>query len=509
MDVKSARSYNSAKKWIKECDTQHTHTYCKRPLNTTLPKRVIDVEPNNTRLVHQGGVTAKYACLSYCWGQRASETAHQTPYRRQESIATTTKANIDQYSIHLPLEILPKTLRNAISVTRKLDIKYLWVDRLCIIQDDEIDREEQLECMGDIYSNAYLTISAASAKCCHDGFLHKRKHEDLIRLPCQSPSGDVGSVILYRHDKSITREPIYDRMWTLQEDLLSSRVLFYGDVELVWHCNCRSAQIGGVPADENARRRDLTKLRKGLSPFQQDVMKDRGRKMRDDYLRIWWETLVHECSRRRLTRFTDKTSVVGGIAARFGTIHQDEYIAGFWGRWLLRHLLWTTIDQKATVRHPEQWHAPSWSWLSVDGPVCLNYVPPDEQFRATCSIVGKNIIRKNQTNTYGKVDAASITIKGFLATIIPKHTEFSESYFCDQTAPAFVLDTPAPDFAFEDDLMLLTLGRRLADKYYSEGFFGLILKPLDLKSELYTRVGWFYDWDKELVQGLEYTVTII
>jgi hypothetical protein len=70
----------------------------------------------------------------------------------------------DEYgveTIDLPEE-LPRTVRDAITVTRSLEYGYLWVDSLCIIQDDKQDQDLQIGMMDEIYSNATLTIAAGS-----------------------------------------------------------------------------------------------------------------------------------------------------------------------------------------------------------------------------------------------------------------------------------------------------------------------------------------------------------
>lgn len=54
---------------------------------------------------------------------------------------------------------------------RKLSVRYLWVDTLCIVQDDEIDKAGQLSSRGTIYKQAQFTIAAAAAAKASDGFL--------------------------------------------------------------------------------------------------------------------------------------------------------------------------------------------------------------------------------------------------------------------------------------------------------------------------------------------------
>jgi hypothetical protein len=91
-----------------------------------------------------------YAALSYCWGGFQQ--------------VTSTTAKLEQYQNRLDFRSFPKTIHDALTVTRSLGIPYLWVDALCILQDDEDDKAREIQKMGDVYSNAMITISAASAR---------------------------------------------------------------------------------------------------------------------------------------------------------------------------------------------------------------------------------------------------------------------------------------------------------------------------------------------------------
>ncbi|KAF2738603.1 hypothetical protein EJ04DRAFT_417379, partial [Polyplosphaeria fusca] len=99
----------------------------------------------------------RYAALSYVWG----------PVGKQEGILKTLKSNIQRLKTPGSLEKigksekLPNTLWDAISLSSSLSIPYLWVDSLCIVQDDDETRGAQLGAMASIYANAYITLVAA------------------------------------------------------------------------------------------------------------------------------------------------------------------------------------------------------------------------------------------------------------------------------------------------------------------------------------------------------------
>jgi hypothetical protein len=109
--------------------------------DSTLPLRVIDVGPAdgsiNPRLLTTNAQRGKYATLSYRWGTSVT--------------MTTTYKTISSHQIGIEMASLPKTLRGAVHVTRKLGLRYLWVDSLCIIQDSAEDSAQQARQMHMIY----------------------------------------------------------------------------------------------------------------------------------------------------------------------------------------------------------------------------------------------------------------------------------------------------------------------------------------------------------------------
>jgi Heterokaryon incompatibility protein (HET) len=96
-----------------------------------LPKRVLAIQTNSqishVRLLATNGRRGHYATLSYCWG-----ALEKHPLR-------TTQANILAHLNGINFETLSKTVQDAILVTREVGLSYLWVDSLCIVQDDRED----------------------------------------------------------------------------------------------------------------------------------------------------------------------------------------------------------------------------------------------------------------------------------------------------------------------------------------------------------------------------------
>ncbi|KAL2123425.1 hypothetical protein VTJ04DRAFT_3880 [Mycothermus thermophilus] len=186
----------------------------------------------------------QYTCLSYCWG------GPQT--------VTLTKASFERFLRSIPLADLGQTIQDAVHVTRQLDIRYLWVDALCIIQDSEEDTRFQIGKMSDIYSRATVTIAAADATSSTHGFLRREPSptdmeannvgNDKDILPAHKiPFSTGGTVLLYDDSLRLSRGwsdfPLNKRAWTLQEMLLSPRILVYTADDMFWLCTHVEAHI--------------------------------------------------------------------------------------------------------------------------------------------------------------------------------------------------------------------------------------------------------------------------
>ncbi|KAJ9602675.1 hypothetical protein H2200_012869 [Cladophialophora chaetospira] len=144
------------KGWIKGCDDHHPcayeHSCISSPHSPLLPTRILDVglsSSSTVRLIEPRGVRDHYIALSHCWGT--------------SDRLTTLSNNIDAHKEGINISGLALTFRDAIFVSRELGVQYVWIDSLCIIQDDYQDWLREAPKMGEVYSAAYLTIAAASA----------------------------------------------------------------------------------------------------------------------------------------------------------------------------------------------------------------------------------------------------------------------------------------------------------------------------------------------------------
>jgi hypothetical protein len=227
---------------------QRLHNACRGPKKILLPKRVLEIQEDDkcnliVRLTEPtDGSQGAYAALSHCWGNSRS--------------CVTTKLTLEDRKRGISWESIPKTFQDAIKLTSILDIRFIWIDSLCIIQDDLDDWNTESAKMADVYQLATLTLSATAssgdAQGCYPapsntiGDLEVTLPDDVgaceiaIRQPIAHWDA-VGQGELHR------RFPLMSRGWAFQERLLSRRLLHFCDSELVWECReITTCECGGL-----------------------------------------------------------------------------------------------------------------------------------------------------------------------------------------------------------------------------------------------------------------------
>lgn len=189
-----------------------------------LPTRILEVDGDfnvpSVRLIETQGRKGRYCALSHCWGSTSSH-----------SLFTTTRKNIGTHLLGISLEKLPSTFRDAVILTRNLGIKYLWIDSLCIIQDDDDDWKRESAVMGLLYQNTSLVIAAAGSKDSAGGlFITKRPKPLTTQLPFLVDGNQQGvfNATVSPNDKIIPNEGILrKRAWAFQEWCLARRIVFF------------------------------------------------------------------------------------------------------------------------------------------------------------------------------------------------------------------------------------------------------------------------------------------
>jgi hypothetical protein len=152
--------FDSVKKWLEKCISGHRN--CASVFICDYPSRLLqpdcDKWSTQVRLVDTQAwpePRPDYVALSRYWG----------PPDGPRPLKTTSQ-NVDEHKIGITLEDLPRTLREADLISKRLGQTFIWIDSLCIIQDDTRDWESEAANMAAIYQGAFLTISAATSKNC-------------------------------------------------------------------------------------------------------------------------------------------------------------------------------------------------------------------------------------------------------------------------------------------------------------------------------------------------------
>jgi hypothetical protein len=196
-----------------------------------LPTRVLNVGVGNTvKLLASGEHTGHYVALSHCWGPP------ELPNR-----LVTNKLNLQSHSTEILLEKLPKTYRDAVLITRGIGIQYLWIDSLCIVQDDIEDWFREGCKMAEYYHGAFCTISAASTSDHQSGIFKERR--SIWTLGLNFDRKERGTALLqddgpYKQEAllSIRNGSLAKRGWCFQEYLLSRRLIHFTAECLAWEC---------------------------------------------------------------------------------------------------------------------------------------------------------------------------------------------------------------------------------------------------------------------------------
>ncbi|KAI8943915.1 heterokaryon incompatibility protein-domain-containing protein [Xylaria longipes] len=257
-----------------------------------LPIRILciggDEEPR-IKLVESISLRGRYCTLSHRWG---SQDKHPIQ---------TTKANSSEYFIDIKFDSLPKVYQEAVTIARRLGFNYLWIDCLCIVQDDEEDWCREVEGMGPVYENSTLMIGAAGAK-----------------DPTHSCFSGVQE----------TRNPLGQRAWAFQEWHLSRRRVFFTPKGMFW--SCRENNL-------------LNELGQGIfGP---------------------WTQILAAYTRKKLTRMSDRLVAVWGIATKYRETKKARYIAGIWEDDIAAQLLWQATKEPKPAENFNG--VPSWSWAAT------------------------------------------------------------------------------------------------------------------------------------------------
>jgi hypothetical protein len=347
--------------WIRICDVSHQ---CLPPRKDgdhmpRLPTRVIyvgEAANSSIRLVQTTSDTKiNYAALSHCWGQ-----VSKSPY------SCLLEENVDRFQIGIELEQLPRMFQDAIVATRALNISYLWIDSLCIIQDNNKDWETESKKMEDVYSFAYVTLAASSAGSSLEGFLGGRPDRSWAIVPTSSGPLYIAEAI-DDFQSHVEDAVLSTRAWVLQERVLSRRTIHFTSTQIYWECG------KGVHCETLAQLRNPTSNFLGDSNFPAMGLSY----FKDERIRLI-QYLYKRYSDLTLSNATDRPVAISGLETRLGRTFESGVNSGVFEKFFERTILWTASSTRLLSRieyKTNQVAPPSWSWMSYSGAIRYLEIP--------------------------------------------------------------------------------------------------------------------------------------
>ncbi|KAI1264058.1 heterokaryon incompatibility protein-domain-containing protein [Xylariaceae sp. FL1019] len=431
----SDESFDVGRTWLADClagQGEHVTKHHVTPpepqeahrLSPELPSRLIDIGSSGLDEAHvvltsTESCSYRYLALSYCWGDVANP-----PW-------ITTKTNLAQRLTSFDYRDLPATLSDALVITRKLGFRYIWIDALCIVQDDGDDWAIEGARMAGIYRGAALTIAVPSSDSVLLGAFNKQSTSHLedytrmIRLDSYMDDMKKSSLYFYRELvksprlRHVNAGPLSTRAWCLQERLLSPRILYYTASQLLWqctHCNKNEDRLEKPYVDRSKveERPSYLTYGTGRNPFDVEFPLEYSWPMTRDEISYWWyHVLVPKYTHRHLTYGWDKLPAISGLARALSLYRSSEYLAGIWRESLLRGLFW---KRNGPGKKSSVYRSPSWSWASQDSAVAYARADDEGIDRNTTgySKFGTSIraasVVANQHDPFGQVSSGSIEL---------------------------------------------------------------------------------------------------
>ena len=444
------------------------HRKCNEYLNGpgSLPTRVLNISPPDSDSVYleeqtkSSNVNRPYAALSHCWGlSQPFITTSETLEERKQGISIT---------------VLPQTYQDAIKIARTLGLRYLWIDSLCIIQNDTQDWQREAAKMAAVYRDANIVIGASNASADSEGFLCKRDADGIsIGNQLQASLLPPETERLSSTSEPVKAEPLNARAWTLQERYLPRRMISYGRNKVFWECSEMAASEDGDFVPRDGDRLGLVTKTAGIEKSIRGISGQSPGDTKDTNYFDWYET-VKEYTSRHITKKVDRLPALAGLAKAVYEKAGDAYLAGIWQRGLIEGLLWCRAQDHVLTK--PDYRAPSWSWASLDGIVNFTiynfydrctwkYMMANFEFTATYV---DSFLEPTGEDLFGGIKNGWIRLKAPLFPITSIKSWDKVSY----SAPGIMMDprrSPVCDKVFETEIKYK--GKR--EKLWLDGGFDI------------------------------------
>lgn len=404
------------KESVQQCLTDHPA--CRNSDGAFVPTRLLYVGGDDAALrlceTTEWEEHPPFVALSHCWGG--------------SNPLSLIKSRLGDFKEHIELSELPNTFKDAITVARLLQMQHLWIDSLCIIQDDTTDWEKEAARMADVYSKAAIVVTGASSPNPETPFLGPREDEWLtktftfpaspgVNVPIQARKRAILAAPLEQglleapfttSWASLKRVgPLYNRGWCFQEAHLATRNLHFTPGSIVFECKT------------HRRGEDQ------LAPYPSTALLDTLPRVAEASVvdpAVQWRMLVKAFTSRQLTFGGDKLPAVGGAAVAMPQARaaggSGRYLAGLWSESLLLDLMWQVMpwmilagqDRESLAYDDAEGGPPTWSWASMRWGVVWS---PLRAPRMVASVLDAQVTVEG-VNPYGKVSSGVVRLQGRL-----------------------------------------------------------------------------------------------
>lgn len=524
---------------LKTCLSSHSR--CRQPRSTTLPKRVLDVLGDDSKSVrlHESDFDSgenryeygEYIALSHVWGAA-------------KGLPKTTTSTVRSHKKGIPWTTLPRALQEAIVLTRALGFRWLWVDALCLIQDDAAAKVEESMTMDQVFGNAFLTIAATSAT---DSSSHPLFPTQVQPFKIQATDNKGSAFKIYvreqpshysfkapfdesahmndwelpfnNSDDANQDTPLLKRSWAFTERLLSPRILHFTKSEMILECRegyqCECGRITDSLFDTRAtdtikqefarvvyetNRRpsfdgnvhdQMNGIEIVTSQFASTTLTNGAKNIsqkREEALQLW-SYVITEFTARSMTYESDRLLAVANIANQLSPALHSGYVAGQW-TFSTMGLLWYPNDSTRCRRSKPGpgCNVPSWSWASIEGsPILFDTASAMDlacrvSFASSEGDVASWSPLSGQTIELSAAMATEVTFKSMGPAESPSYLLSRNGVVVDFTPDIF---PPLGDDSLRDGETLVCV---LVSMTYRSSIIGLVLQRSN-NSDVYRRVG--------------------
>lgn len=361
------------KTWLRRCEEWHTIVCWKEDLSRSRREgpvtikfplrpfiRLLDLKDN---CLVETSATPVFVALSYVWGH----------VKMFKTLKKTLPDMMQPGSLLKNFDLFPTTIRDVITLTRQLEHRYLWIDSISILQDDDLDKAAQVQHMDAIFTRASLVIIAAGGGDANAGLtgLNGGLRNTTQHTATYSDELTLLSLRLGSED-DLNASVWNSRCWTYQEYVLSRRSLVFTQDSMYFQCGhvCWSEDINML----------WPELYRNVSNLI--IVPSRGEEPPTVTTEItfslgvahhYYFIMINEYTMRHMTYSTDRLSGFQGILNFYNMNYGPVFIWGMWsGEMLVHSLIWQPQQDLARVPIDEETNAPiypSWSWAGWSGPV--------------------------------------------------------------------------------------------------------------------------------------------